>query len=64
MKRKRLRKSLRVVRMDIELSIKPEIKAVVAGKELTELPDDLYIPPDALEVLLDSFSGPLIYFYI
>ncbi|WP_115709138.1 segregation and condensation protein A [Legionella sainthelensi] len=45
--------------MDIELSIKPEIKAVVAGKELTELPDDLYIPPDALEVLLDSFSGPL-----
>lgn len=59
MKRKRLRKSLRVVRMDIELSIKPEIKAVVAGKELTELPDDLYIPPDALEVLLDSFSGPL-----
>ncbi|KTC78655.1 segregation and condensation protein A [Legionella cincinnatiensis] len=45
--------------MDIELSIKPEIKAVVAGKELTELPDDLYIPPDALEVLLESFSGPL-----
>jgi segregation and condensation protein A len=45
--------------VDIELSSKSEIKAVVAGKELTKLPDDLYIPPDALEILLDSFSGPL-----
>lgn len=45
--------------MDIELSSKPEVKAVVDGKVLTELPDDLFIPPDALEVLLDSFSGPL-----
>ena len=38
---------------------KPEIKAIVEGKELTEFPHDLFIPPDALEVLLDSFSGPL-----
>lgn len=45
--------------MSIELSSKPEVKAVVDGRELTELPDDLFIPPDALEVLLDSFSGPL-----
>lgn len=45
--------------MDIELSSKSEVKAVVDGKELTEFPDDLFIPPDALEVLLDSFSGPL-----
>ena len=45
--------------MDTELSSKPEIKAVVAGKEFTQIPDDLFIPPDALEVLLDSFSGPL-----
>lgn len=45
--------------MDIELSNKSEVKAVVDGKELTEFPDDLFIPPDALEVLLDSFSGPL-----
>jgi len=45
--------------MNTELSIKPEIRAVVDGVVLTEVPDDLFIPPDALEVLLDSFSGPL-----
>lgn len=32
---------------------------MVAGVAYTQLPDDLFIPPDALEVLLDSFSGPL-----
>lgn len=31
----------------------------VYGELLTELPRDLYIPPDALEVILDSFEGPL-----
>jgi segregation and condensation protein A len=35
------------------------VLAVVAGHPLTEFPNDLFIPPDALEVLLDSFSGPL-----
>ncbi|CAM2875786.1 segregation and condensation protein A [Legionella worsleiensis] len=45
--------------MSLELSSKPEIKAIVGGVELTQVPDDLFIPPDALEVLLDSFSGPL-----
>lgn len=35
------------------------IIATVAGKPLTEVPTDLFIPPDALEVLLDSFAGPL-----
>lgn len=35
------------------------VVAVVAGQPLTEMPADLFIPPDALEVLLDSFSGPL-----
>ncbi|MDI9818841.1 MULTISPECIES: ScpA family protein [unclassified Legionella] len=35
------------------------VLAIVAGKPLTEAPADLFIPPDALEVLLDSFSGPL-----
>ena len=33
--------------------------AVVAGKPYTDAPHDLFIPPDALEVLLDSFTGPL-----
>ena len=32
--------------------------ATVKGKE-TSLPEDLYVPPNALEVLLDSFAGPL-----
>jgi len=26
---------------------------------ITELPQDLYIPPDALEVILEAFEGPL-----
>jgi segregation and condensation protein A len=38
---------------------KTEIKILVDGQEFTQIPDDLFIPPDALEVLLDSFSGPL-----
>jgi segregation and condensation protein A len=33
--------------------------ALVAGRPVVELPRDLYIPPDALEVFLDSFEGPL-----
>lgn len=33
--------------------------AVVAGRALTRLPDDLYIPPDALEIFLETFEGPL-----
>ncbi|HRD68600.1 MAG TPA: ScpA family protein [Legionella sp.] len=45
--------------MDLQLSNQPEIRAIVDGKEMTQVPDDLFIPPDALEVLLDSFSGPL-----
>lgn len=35
------------------------VLAVVSGKPLTEAPVDLFIPPDALRVLLDSFTGPL-----
>ena len=33
--------------------------AIVEGKTVTELPKDLYIPPDALEVFLEAFEGPL-----
>jgi segregation and condensation protein A len=33
--------------------------AVVQGQPYTELPQDLYIPPDALEVILEAFEGPL-----
>src|SRR5262245_66689833 len=33
--------------------------AKVYGEPLTEVPQDLYIPPDALEVFLEQFEGPL-----
>src|SRR5690349_22213747 len=33
--------------------------ARVRGEPLTELPPDLYIPPEALSVFLDAFEGPL-----
>ncbi|CAK16609.1 conserved hypothetical protein [Pseudomonas entomophila L48] len=33
--------------------------ALVYGEALTEMPVDLYIPPDALEVFLEAFEGPL-----
>ena len=33
--------------------------AVVEGEPQYNLPKDLYIPPDALEVFLDAFEGPL-----
>lgn len=33
--------------------------AVVLGNPITELPLDLYIPPDALEVFMEAFEGPL-----
>ncbi|WP_395502183.1 segregation and condensation protein A [Ectopseudomonas mendocina] len=33
--------------------------ALVYGEAVTELPLDLYIPPDALEVFLEAFEGPL-----
>ena len=33
--------------------------AIVMGQALTELPKDLYIPPQALAVILEAFEGPL-----
>ena len=33
--------------------------ALVYGEAYTDVPKDLYIPPDALEVFLESFEGPL-----
>ena len=33
--------------------------ARIYGEPLIEIPTDLYIPPDALEILLDAFQGPL-----
>lgn len=33
--------------------------ATVKGQAVVDLPKDLYIPPDAMKVLLDAFEGPL-----
>ena len=33
--------------------------ALIYGEAMTALPMDLYIPPDALEVILEAFEGPL-----
>ncbi|MBX3615641.1 segregation and condensation protein A [Nitrosomonas sp.] len=37
----------------------PQPIARICGEPLLEIPQDLYIPPDALEVFLDTFQGPL-----
>ena len=36
-----------------------ETIALVRGEAVRELPTDLYIPPEALEVFLETFEGPL-----
>lgn len=41
------------------VSAEPVPVALVKGSPLVELPKDLYIPPDALEVFLEAFEGPL-----
>ena len=35
------------------------LDARIHGEAFTQLPHDLYIPPDALEIYLDTFEGPL-----
>lgn len=39
--------------------IEASISAKINGEKLNELPQDLYIPPEALEVYLETFEGPL-----
>jgi len=36
-----------------------ELLATVDGEPYTQLPDDLFIPPEALQVFLETFEGPL-----
>jgi segregation and condensation protein A len=40
-----------------ELALRFHVK--IHGEPMLEMPTDLYIPPDALEVFLDTFEGPL-----
>ena len=35
------------------------VRAIVDGRALEQWPQDLYIPPEALEVVLEGFEGPL-----
>lgn len=43
-----------------DLSVPQQLQlALVYGEAFTELPLDLYIPPHALEVILEAFEGPL-----
>ena len=39
--------------------LSPAISARIHGEPLADLPHDLYIPPEALEVYLEAFEGPL-----
>ena len=56
-----------IARETIDIDIIPEAGgaqaempfAVVEGQPMTQMPLDLYIPPDALEVILEAFEGPL-----
>lgn len=41
------------------VAVAAEPVARVRGEPLADLPRDLYIPPDALEVFLETFEGPL-----
>lgn len=41
------------------LITKDSVNAKIKGEAFTTLPQDLYIPPDALEVYLEAFEGPL-----
>ncbi len=43
-----------------EIPVQAEMPfAIVEGKPYTQMPTDLYIPPEALEVILEAFEGPL-----
>lgn len=39
--------------------IQEEMFALVNGQPMLQMPKDLYIPPDALQVFLEAFEGPL-----
>lgn len=40
-------------------ALAPARIALVRGEPMLEVPQDLYIPPEALEIFLDTFEGPL-----
>lgn len=48
-----------VVSQDMPLVVDHVAVARLYGEPLFAMPNDLYIPPDALEVFLEAFEGPL-----
>lgn len=46
-------------RLDAARARRDNVVALIDGKVVDQLPADLYIPPDALEVFLEAFEGPL-----
>jgi len=48
-----------VVAFDPAAAERDRWRAIVLGEDFTEWPSDLYIPPEALEVFLEAFEGPL-----
>ena len=44
-------------KMTVEITAQP--LALFRGEPVLEMPGDLYIPPDALRIFLDTFEGPL-----
>ena len=47
------------MKLIVETEPDDRVVAIVRGQVVEQLPDDLYIPPDALEVVLEAFEGPL-----
>lgn len=45
--------------MQTQMIVDHSMEVKIRGEVLTELPQNLYIPPDALRVFLDLFQGPL-----
>jgi segregation and condensation protein A len=45
--------------IDQEIVENPAAIALVRGQAFLNMPKDLYIPPDAMEVFLEAFEGPL-----
>ena len=36
-----------------------DVNIIFNGKKITDIPEDLFIPPEALRVIIEQFEGPL-----
>ena len=36
-----------------------DVNIIFNGKTITDIPEDLFIPPEALRVIIEQFEGPL-----